>query len=58
VLVPFFCDVFVGKPLRWSGDKTGFMSSLESAIKSLADEGTGRHGIRMELSTGDCFHNR
>lgn len=39
VLVPFFCDVFVGEPLQWAGDKASFMSSLELAIKSLAEEG-------------------
>ncbi|MCC6139184.1 MAG: 1-acyl-sn-glycerol-3-phosphate acyltransferase [Nitrospira sp.] len=39
LLVPFFCDVFVGKPLQWAGDKANFMTSLESAIKALAEEG-------------------
>lgn len=39
LLVPFFCDVFVGDALRWTGDKAGFMTSLESGIKALAEEG-------------------
>ncbi|HKT34168.1 MAG TPA: lysophospholipid acyltransferase family protein [Nitrospira sp.] len=38
LLVPFFCDVFVGEPLHWTGDKNSFMSSLELTIKALADE--------------------
>jgi len=39
VLVPFFCDVFVAPPLRWTGDRQGFMSELEQSIKALANEG-------------------
>ena len=39
LLVPFFCDVFVGEPLLWTGDKAGFMTVLETAIKALAEEG-------------------
>lgn len=39
VFVPFFCDVFVGEPLQWTGDKASFMTSLESAITLLAEEG-------------------
>lgn len=39
VLVPFFCDVFVGKPLQWTGDRQNFMTNLETAITSLAAEG-------------------
>lgn len=38
LLVPFFCDVFVGEPLRWTGDRQSFMANLETAIKALADE--------------------
>ncbi|MDP3090856.1 MAG: lysophospholipid acyltransferase family protein [Nitrospira sp.] len=39
LLVPFFCDVFIGEPIRWSGDRTSFMTSLEQEITSLAEEG-------------------
>ena len=39
VLVPFFCDVFVGDPLRWNGDRQVFMQNLESSVKDLAAEG-------------------
>lgn len=39
VLVPFFCDVFVGEPQYWTGDRRSFMNCLEHAMKTLADEG-------------------
>ncbi|MEX0702815.1 MAG: lysophospholipid acyltransferase family protein [Planctomycetales bacterium] len=39
VLVPFFCDVFVGEPLRWTGDKHGFLDELNSRMNALAAEG-------------------
>jgi 1-acyl-sn-glycerol-3-phosphate acyltransferase len=39
LLVPFFCDVFVGEPIQWTGDRQSFMANLETAIKALADEG-------------------
>ena len=39
ILVPFFCDVFIGEPIRWSGDRTSFMITLEQEINALADEG-------------------
>jgi 1-acyl-sn-glycerol-3-phosphate acyltransferase len=40
LLVPFFVDVFVGEPLRWSGDKQGFMAELDRRIQALAAEGS------------------
>ena len=39
LLVPFFCDVFVGKPLTWAGDRAAFMAELEKRTKDLAAEG-------------------
>src|SRR5437870_1072504 len=37
LLVPFFCDVFVGQPMLWTGDKTSFMGELWSRISALAE---------------------
>lgn len=39
LLVPFFCDVFVGEPIHWQGDKQGFMNELDARMHALADEG-------------------
>lgn len=39
ILVPFFCDVFIGEPIRWSADRISFMTSLEQEIKTLSAEG-------------------
>jgi len=39
LLVPFFCDVFVGDALQWHGDRKAFMHSLEDRMQSLAGEG-------------------
>ena len=39
LLVPFFCDVFVGEPLRWGGERAGFMDRLEQAMEGLEQEG-------------------
>jgi 1-acyl-sn-glycerol-3-phosphate acyltransferase len=39
LLVPFFCDVFVGDALFWSDDRKDFMQSLEGSLQRLADEG-------------------
>jgi 1-acyl-sn-glycerol-3-phosphate acyltransferase len=39
LLVPFFCDIFVGEPLNWSGDKNGFMDELMQRMTALAAEG-------------------
>ena len=39
LLVPFFCDVFVGKPLAWQGDRNGYMRQLEERMQALATEG-------------------
>jgi 1-acyl-sn-glycerol-3-phosphate acyltransferase len=39
VLVPFFCDVFVGEPVKWSGDKASFMGHFAERMALLAAEG-------------------
>ena len=39
LLVPFFCDVFVGEPMEWSGDRVSFMAELEKREMDLASEG-------------------
>jgi len=38
VLVPFFCDIFVGDAIQWTSDKASFMKKLEVSMKSLKDE--------------------
>lgn len=39
LLVPFFCDVFVGDSLAREGDRPAFMEDLEHRTKELAAEG-------------------
>lgn len=39
VLVPFFCDVFVGAPVAWPGDRAAFMADLDRRMHDLAEEG-------------------
>jgi len=38
ILVPFFCDIFVGEPIRWNGEKERFMNSLESSFNELTSQ--------------------
>jgi hypothetical protein len=35
----FFCDVFVGEPLRWTGDRRSYMWKLDLRMQRLAAEG-------------------
>lgn len=37
--VPFTCDVFVGEPLTWAGDRLAFMAALRAALDGLRGEG-------------------
>jgi 1-acyl-sn-glycerol-3-phosphate acyltransferase len=39
LLVPFFCDIFVGEPFGWTGSIDSFMTTLEARIAGLAAEG-------------------
>lgn len=39
LLVPFFVDVFVGAPLYWGGDRTGFLERYRQSMAELAREG-------------------
>ena len=36
--VPFFCDVFVGEPLPWTGDRKAYMAALRERMEELAAE--------------------
>lgn len=38
ILVPFFCDVFVGEPLRGDLEQAVFMAELETRMRALAAE--------------------
>lgn len=38
LLVPFFCDAFVGRPLTWAGNKARFMEELTCQMTALAAE--------------------
>lgn len=37
--VPFFCDVFVGEPVPWGGQRKEFMDALGTSMSGLAAEG-------------------
>ncbi len=39
LLVPFFCDIFVGDALPWTGDKANYMQHLDDVMRGLAEEG-------------------
>jgi 1-acyl-sn-glycerol-3-phosphate acyltransferase len=39
LLVPFFCDVFIGEALLWQGNKTAFMGQLKTSMNQLAEQG-------------------
>ncbi|MCG8427956.1 MAG: 1-acyl-sn-glycerol-3-phosphate acyltransferase [Chromatiales bacterium] len=38
LLVPFFCDVFIGTSLYWQGERKVFMGKLEQQMETLASE--------------------
>ena len=39
LLVPFYCDIFVGEAFYWPGDKTKFMETLNKSMGDLAKQG-------------------
>ena len=39
LLVPFFCDVFIGEALHWTGDRESFMGELNARMHELQQEG-------------------
>jgi 1-acyl-sn-glycerol-3-phosphate acyltransferase len=39
ILVPFFCDVFIGEAIHWSGSRDLFMTQLSQSMSQLASEG-------------------
>jgi 1-acyl-sn-glycerol-3-phosphate acyltransferase len=39
VLVPFFCDLFIGEAMTWTGDRRTYMRQLDERMKLLAAEG-------------------
>ncbi len=36
--VPFFCDVFIGEPVPWSGDRKAYVATLRERLQALAAE--------------------
>ncbi|GGE84670.1 1-acyl-sn-glycerol-3-phosphate acyltransferase [Stappia taiwanensis] len=40
LLVPFFCDIFVGAPIHWPGSRPDFMTQLNAAFETLSREKT------------------
>ncbi len=39
LLVPFFCDIFLGEKIFWTGNKSSFMDKLEGSMLNLARAG-------------------
>ncbi|SDU24030.1 lysophospholipid acyltransferase family protein [Stappia sp. ES.058] len=38
LLVPFFCDIFVGEPISWPGSRDAFMTTLAARFAELSTE--------------------
>ena len=38
LLVPFFCDIFVGEPIAWPGSRDDFMTTLGARFAALSTE--------------------
>ncbi|AQT68045.1 2-acyl-glycerophospho-ethanolamine acyltransferase [Anaerohalosphaera lusitana] len=39
LLVPFYCDIFIGPPIYWQGNRNTFMKSLNQTMQGLAEQG-------------------
>lgn len=39
LLVPFICDLFIGEPIRWQGDRSAFIQTLDDAMGVMSSEG-------------------
>ena len=39
VPVPFFCDIYVGEAILWTGERTAFMEMVAERVKQLSEEG-------------------
>lgn len=39
MLVPFFCDVFIGEKLYWTSDSESYLTNLNNRMDKLASEG-------------------
>jgi 1-acyl-sn-glycerol-3-phosphate acyltransferase len=40
LLIPFFCNVFVGEPIFWNGNKQAFLTQLTEHFQALSTEAT------------------
>lgn len=38
ILVPFFCDVVIGEPINWTGNKENYLELLSQKMQELASE--------------------
>jgi 1-acyl-sn-glycerol-3-phosphate acyltransferase len=43
--IPFFVDIYIARPLTWTGEKEGFMSKLREALEHARDRLKAR-GVR------------
>lgn len=39
LLVPFFCDVFIGEPIIWTGNRKSYMEKIHTEMEALSKEG-------------------
>lgn len=38
LLVPFFCDVFVGEAITWNGDRASYMQTIKARFQDLSQQ--------------------